>query len=339
MVKRLALERSSARLSECTTVAGSVSNIAAVRTVWRVSAVCEAASGPLPQTSPSTMPHVPSPSREDVVEVAADQLGAGVVVRAELEPRDRRQVRREQALLQRDGDLVALPQRDLARGDLAPGLRSSRALAIATAADDAMLSAAASASASNTPGSGCPKNSPPAILAVGERDRQRQVAADLARAEAVAFARERGIGGDVVAAHDAPEIGRREQPERGAGEVGRRVGRGLEDLVEVEPGDDRAADLLERRAAAALALGLLPREPLGLLQELLGTPALGQVAGDLREADERAVGVAQGGDDDVGPEQRAVLAHAPALLLEAADSRDATSSSYAGCLRPRASSV
>ena len=44
------------------TVAGSVSNIAAARTVWRVSAVWDAASGPLPHTSPRTMPHVPSPS-------------------------------------------------------------------------------------------------------------------------------------------------------------------------------------------------------------------------------------------------------------------------------------
>ena len=62
MVKRVVFERSSARLSVWTTVAGSVSNIAAVRTVCRVRAVWDAASGPLPHTSPKTMPHVSSPS-------------------------------------------------------------------------------------------------------------------------------------------------------------------------------------------------------------------------------------------------------------------------------------
>ena len=50
-------------------------------------------------------------------------------------------------------------------------------------------------------------------------------------------------------------------------------------------------------------------------------PALGQVARDLREAEQLARAVAQGGDDDVGPEPRAVLADAPAFVLEAAFAR------------------
>ena len=45
-------------------------------------------------------------------------------------------------------------------------------------------------------------------------------------------------------------------PRVGAGEGGRRIGRGLKDLVQIELGDDRAADPLQRRAAAPLPLGL-----------------------------------------------------------------------------------
>ena len=49
------------------------------------------------------------------------------------------------------------------------------------------------------------------------------------------------------------------------------------------------------------------------------TPALlGQVARDLGEAEQRAGVVDERGDHHVGPEARAVLAHAPALVLEAA---------------------
>ena len=62
VVKRVVFKRNNARLRVIRTVTGSVSNIAAVRTVCRVSAVCDAASGPLPHTSPKTMPHVSSPS-------------------------------------------------------------------------------------------------------------------------------------------------------------------------------------------------------------------------------------------------------------------------------------
>src|SRR5262249_16758462 len=46
--------------------------------------------------------------------------------------------------------------------------------------------------------------------------------------------------------------------------------------------------------------------------------AVGQVAGDFEEAADLAGFVAQGGDDDAGPEPRAVLAEPPALVLEPA---------------------
>src|SRR6185369_10678170 len=53
-------------------------------------------------------------------------------------------------------------------------------------------------------------------------------------------------------------------------------------------------------------------------QRFLLAPALGEVARDLREAAQRAALVVQRRDHDVGPEPAAVLAHAPALVLEAA---------------------
>ena len=56
----------------------------------------------------------------------------------------------------------------------------------------------------------------------------------------------------------------------------------------------------------------------GLLERLLRFLALGDIARDLGEADEVAVLVADRIDDHIGPEAGAVLADAPALLLEAA---------------------
>ena len=56
---------------------------------------------------------------------------------------------------------------------------------------------------------------------------------------------------------------------------------------------------------------------LHLLELELGLAALGNVAGDLGEADELAV-LVDGVDDDAGPEERAVLADAPAFLFIAA---------------------
>src|SRR5688572_12016112 len=45
---------------------------------------------------------------------------------------------------------------------------------------------------------------------------------------------------------------------------------------------------------------------------------LRQVAGDLRERDQFSILIAQRRNDDVRPEPRAVLAHSPAFILEAA---------------------
>ena len=53
-------------------------------------------------------------------------------------------------------------------------------------------------------------------------------------------------------------------------------------------------------------------------QRLFGGPALGQVARDLGEAEQRAVGRQNRIDDDVGPEASPVLPDAPALGLETA---------------------
>jgi hypothetical protein len=49
--------------------------------------------------------------------------------------------------------------------------------------------------------------------------------------------------------------------------------------------------------------------------------AAGEVARDLGKADETALLIAQRRDHDIGPEARAVLAHAPALVLEPAFGR------------------
>src|SRR5688500_5671545 len=65
------------------------------------------------------------------------------------------------------------------------------------------------------------------------------------------------------------------------------------------------------------ALDQQPEALLALAHRLLVRPALGKVARDLREAEQLAVVVAQRGDHHVRPEARAVLAHAPALVLEA----------------------
>ena len=57
----------------------------------------------------------------------------------------------------------------------------------------------------------------------------------------------------------------------------------------------------------------------GVLSQLLGRSlALGHVTGDLGEADQLACPVADGAEHYAGPEARAVLAGAPALLLEMA---------------------
>ena len=111
-------------------------------------------------------------------------------------------------------------------------------------------------------------------------------------------------------------------------------------LLGVEAGEVLADDLLRRPALdpprARVPVGDLARgvehedgvvghalheqaeAPLALDEGLLRLPALGHVAGDLGEADHRAVAVAHGVEHGERPEAGAVLAHAPALGLGAA---------------------
>ena len=74
-----------------------------------------------------------------------------------------------------------------------------------------------------------------------------------------------------------------------------------------------AGELAER--IHLLGFGELLLQP---LERHLRLAALGDVAGDLGKADQLAVIVADRIDDHAGPEERAVLADAPALLLVAA---------------------
>src|SRR5205823_9708445 len=87
-------------------------------------------------------------------------------------------------------------------------------------------------------------------------------------------------------------------------------------LRAVVPADDVAARVEHEDAVIPHALN---NETKALLvqPELLGRgAALREVAGDLGEADERAVVVPQRRDRDVRPEPRAVLADAPAFVLD-----------------------
>jgi hypothetical protein len=84
------------------------------------------------------------------------------------------------------------------------------------------------------------------------------------------------------------------------------------------PGGDPPVDVQHEDRVFAHALHQQAEAFLALAQLVLVVAPLRQVAGDLGEADERAALVAHGGDDDVGPEQRSVLADPPALVLERA---------------------
>jgi hypothetical protein len=64
------------------------------------------------------------------------------------------------------------------------------------------------------------------------------------------------------------------------------------------------------------ALHEQPEALLAVLERLEGVTSLGQVPGDLRIADQFALFVADRVDDHMGPEAGAVLAQAPALVLE-----------------------
>ena len=84
-----------------------------------------------------------------------------------------------------------------------------------------------------------------------------------------------------------------------------------QEIVEVVR--DAAGELAER-----LHFLRLRELRLRALERFLRVAPLGDVAGDLGEADQLALLVADGVDDDVGKKLRAVLAHAPGLRLELA---------------------
>ena len=102
----------------------------------------------------------------------------------------------------------------------------------------------------------------------------------------------------------------------------------------VEVVRDAAGELAER--LHLLRLGELLLHP---LERDLRVAPLGDVAGDLGEADQLAVVVADRIDDDAGPEERAVLADAPAFLLEAPVSRGDLQAPARACRRRGRSSV
>nr|GEU28338.1 hypothetical protein [Tanacetum cinerariifolium] len=89
------------------------------------------------------------------------------------------------------------------------------------------------------------------------------------------------------------------------------IGDHVEQVVEIM--GDAARELADR-----FELLRLEQRFLGLRQRVLGQPALGDVARDLGKADQGAVRVVHRVDHHAGPEAGAVLAHAPAFVLEAA---------------------
>src|SRR5262249_21204303 len=91
--------------------------------------------------------------------------------------------------------------------------------------------------------------------------------------------------------------------------------------------DHGTPDVLER-ACSRERFGELRHDGEPLVRALcesaalfFGAPALGEIARDLREADELAGLIAKRGDDDVRPEAVAVFAETPAFVLEAALAR------------------
>src|SRR6185437_6097479 len=82
------------------------------------------------------------------------------------------------------------------------------------------------------------------------------------------------------------------------------------------PGAHEPARIEHEERVIVHALDEEPEALLALAQFLLASAALGKVARDLGEALELAALVAQGRDDDVGPEPSAVLTQPPVLVLE-----------------------
>ena len=89
----------------------------------------------------------------------------------------------------------------------------------------------------------------------------------------------------------------------------------LDELRAAVPALDLAQRVQHVDCIVAHALDQQPEALLALAQRLLLQAPLGQVARDLAETGQAAVGIAQRGDHHVRPENVAVLAHAPAFLF------------------------
>src|SRR6185503_10012561 len=101
--------------------------------------------------------------------------------------------------------------------------------------------------------------------------------------------------------------------------LGRRIA--LQAARPLVPAHDAAFGVEHEDRVVLHAVHQQPEALLALPQPLLVLAPLREVARDLREAHELPVVAVDRGDDDVGPEIRAVLAHAPAFVLEAPEPR------------------
>src|SRR6185312_8292128 len=111
-------------------------------------------------------------------------------------------------------------------------------------------------------------------------------------------------------------IERREVP---AGDL--RGGVSVDALRTLVPARHVAIGIEHEDGVVTDSLNQQPESLLTFADRLLRRPPIGEIARDLGEADQFAMLVAERGDDDIRPEARAVLANAPALVLEASRSR------------------
>ena len=104
-----------------------------------------------------------------------------------------------------------------------------------------------------------------------------------------------------------------------ADDLGGRVA--LDTLGARIPGRDVARRVEHENGVIERAVDEQPERLLAVAQREIGVPALGEIARDLAESYEPSGLIQQRGDDDVGPESRAVLAHAPTVIFEPAITR------------------
>src|SRR5690606_19083971 len=83
------------------------------------------------------------------------------------------------------------------------------------------------------------------------------------------------------------------------------------------PAHDAAVRVEEEDAVVLDGLHHQPESLFALAELILMLPPLGEVARDLREADQPAVVAPERRDDDVGPEPAPVFAQAPPFVLDA----------------------